>query len=70
VRQLRTAEQTRSKPVIVLTAWALNPAREQALAAGCDRFLPKPCLPQTLVREIRRALRVRRDPTSTRRSRA
>ena len=57
VRRLRANSPTAAKLVIVLTAWALNPAREQALAAGCDRFLAKPCLPQTLVHEIRSALR-------------
>ena len=56
VRRLRADVRTQSKLIIVLTAWALDPSREQAVAAGCDVFLTKPCLPQTLVREIRRGL--------------
>ena len=56
VRRLRAHVRTQSKLIIVLTAWALDPSREQAVAAGCDVFLTKPCLPQTLVREIRRGL--------------
>ena len=60
VRKLRAAENTQSKPIIVLTAWALEPSQQEALAAGCDVFLSKPCLPKTLATEIRRALKSRR----------
>jgi len=60
VRRLRSDPRTQSKIVIALTGWAMNPSREEALAAGCDIFLAKPCLPETLVREIRRALVGRR----------
>ena len=60
VRRLRADVRTESKLIIVLTAWALHPSREQALAAGCDIFLAKPCLPDTLEREIRRGLVGRR----------
>jgi CheY-like chemotaxis protein len=62
VRRLRADIRTSSKPVIVLTAWAIEPAREQAVAAGCDLFLPKPCLPDVLVTEIQRVLALRSGP--------
>jgi two-component system, cell cycle response regulator DivK len=54
VSRLRADGATRDKPVIVLTACALEPDRQRAEAVGCDAFLPKPCLPETLATEIRR----------------
>jgi DNA-binding response OmpR family regulator len=54
VVKLRADAATQQKPIAVLTACALTTDWERALAAGCDVFLPKPCLPEDLVREIRR----------------
>ena len=56
VERLKRDEKTKQIPVIALTACAWDLERERALAAGCDLFLPKPCLPQELAREIRRLL--------------
>jgi len=53
VRRLRQREQTRETPVIVLSACAFETDRLRALDAGCDRFLPKPCLPYVLAATIR-----------------
>jgi DNA-binding response OmpR family regulator len=52
VRRLRHDEQTRTKPLIVLTACAFEPDQQRAHMAGCDVFLPKPCLPETLLAAI------------------
>ena len=52
VRRLRDSHDMHDKPIIVLTACAFESDRQRALAAGCDAFLPKPCLPDKLVREI------------------
>ena len=60
VRRLRAGAHTKTKPIIVLTAWAFEPSRTLAYDAGCDIFLTKPCLPDTLVAEIRRAIKRRR----------
>jgi CheY-like chemotaxis protein len=60
VRRLGADVRTRSKWTIVLTAWAMDPSREQALSAGCNVFLSKPCLPHALEIEIRRGLVERR----------
>src|SRR5713226_9176455 len=51
VHRLRDGNGTRDKPIIVLTACAFEPNQQQALAAGCDVFLSKPCLPDRLVTE-------------------
>src|SRR5690242_20664321 len=38
IRQLRANNTTKEIPIIVLTAWAFEPARERAQAAGAERF--------------------------------
>lgn len=64
VRRLRAAGPTKDKPIIVLTACAFEPDQQRAFAADCDGFLPKPCLPETLLMEIRRAMENRSLPRS------
>jgi CheY-like chemotaxis protein len=54
IGQLKRNEHTRLIPVAVLTACAWITERERAVHAGCDVFLPKPCLPNDLLREVRR----------------
>ena len=45
-----------SLPVVALTGHALAGISEGAKKAGCDAFVTKPCLPEDLVREIRKIL--------------
>jgi two-component system cell cycle response regulator DivK len=54
VSRLRHDDGTMHKPVIVLSACAYRRDRVRAEEAGCDVFLPKPCLPNDLLREVRR----------------
>jgi two-component system, cell cycle response regulator DivK len=52
-RQLR-ARQARRPTIIALSASVFDSDIATALGSGCDAFLAKPCLPETLEREIRR----------------
>ena len=53
LKELPTLERV---PIVALTAHALEEQRREALAAGFDAFIAKPCLPDDLVREIERIL--------------
>jgi CheY-like chemotaxis protein len=55
-RRLRRDTRTRDARIIVLTGHALGGIKDKAEAAGCDRFLVKPCLPDVLALEIRNVL--------------
>ena len=55
-RLLKADVRTKDIPVIAVTGHALAGAPERAAEAGCDGFLTKPCLPEDLLREIRRML--------------
>ena len=55
-RRLKADPRTRHTPIIALTAHALQSSREEALAAGCDSVVTKPCLPKDLEMEIQRQL--------------
>jgi CheY-like chemotaxis protein len=63
VNRLRDADAARQTPIVV-TACAFEPDQHHASAAGCNVFLPKPCLPEELVKAIHAV-----DPTTRRRRR-
>jgi len=78
IRRIR-ANRLRDLPVVALTTCTFDSMEQQAIAAGCDAFLPKPCLPETLastIREMiartpphkRRTARVQPSPHSSRRA--
>jgi CheY-like chemotaxis protein len=56
IARLRRDARTKHTPIIVLTACVLSDDRQRAEHAGCDLFLPKPCLPGRLLREVRRMI--------------
>ena len=56
-RQLKGGAITAGIPIIALTGADLPHERASAMRAGCDRHLPKPCLPADLVDAIERCTR-------------
>ena len=60
VRRLRNDGRTQNTGIVVLTGYAGLSLREQADAAGCDRFIVKPCPPGALGIEVREVLIKRR----------
>jgi CheY-like chemotaxis protein len=62
--RLRKDDCTKFMPIIVLTACAYPKDRERAEGAGCDVFLPKPCLPDDLLGEVRQLLVATRPRTA------
>jgi CheY-like chemotaxis protein len=55
-RRLKADQRTAHIPVVALTGHALAGYSEGAKQAGCDGFVTKPCLPEELVKEIRKVL--------------
>jgi two-component system cell cycle response regulator DivK len=55
-RRLKADRRTAGIPVVALTGHALAGISEGARKAGCDAFVTKPCLPEDLVKEIRKIL--------------
>jgi len=58
IGRLRHDERTNTTPIIVLTGCVQPTDRQRAEDAGCEVFLEKPCLPEALLREVRRMLAV------------
>jgi CheY-like chemotaxis protein len=69
-RRLKADKRTEKIPVVALTGHALEGISEGAKEAGCDAFVTKPCLPEDLVKEIRRVLQKASAPTATRKTRS
>jgi two-component system cell cycle response regulator DivK len=69
-RRLKADKRTASIPVVALTGHALAGISDGAKKAGCDAFVTKPCLPEDLVKEIRKVLDELASPSTkkTRRS--
>ena len=57
IAELKADSRTREIPVLMLTGHVLKESQERAAEAGADGFIPKPCLPDELSREIKRALK-------------
>lgn len=55
-RRLKADARTAKIPVVALTGHALEGHSQGARAVGCDEFLAKPCLPETLLDTVNRVL--------------
>ena len=64
-KRLKDCYATKGIPVIAVTGRAIAHEVTAALAAGCVSVLLKPCLPETLLTEIRRVLNASQTPSST-----
>lgn len=58
---LRRDSATRTIPIVIVTGDAFAEDLERANEAGADAVLVKPCLPEALIRELRRLLAHSRD---------
>jgi len=68
-RRLKADKRTENIPVVALTGHALAGISEGAKKAGCDSFVTKPCLPEDLVKEIRRVLDAQSSSSTTKKVR-
>jgi len=59
-RRLKEDDCMRDVPVVVLTGYVFTHDREAAARAGCDAFVPKPCLPDALSAVVEELIRDRR----------
>jgi CheY-like chemotaxis protein len=59
IERLKADGNTCAIPLIVVTSCVWTSERARAEQAGCDVFLPKPCTPADLTREVRRLLPTR-----------
>lgn len=55
-RRLRGDARTAGIRILMITGYASAEVERQAVAAGVDRVFLKPCLPQTIMREVSRAI--------------
>ena len=55
-RRLKADPETAGIPVLILTAHAYASDREDAMRAGADAYLAKPCPPRSVVQEVERLL--------------
>ena len=67
-RRLKADARTENIPIVALTGHALAGISEGAMKAGCDAFVTKPCLPEDLVKEIRKVLGNDHPPTPTKKT--
>jgi two-component system, cell cycle response regulator DivK len=51
-RELKRDPKTRGIPVLMLTAHGYGSAGRRAREAGCAGFIPKPCDPRRVLREV------------------
>jgi DNA-binding response OmpR family regulator len=48
IRQMKREEATKDVPIVACTAFDRRSSEIEAMDAGCDEFVPKPCEPEVL----------------------
>lgn len=61
IAMMRQDEALRNVPVICLSGYGGHAHEQRAQAAGCDRILQKPCMPDTLADAAEEVIRKSRD---------
>lgn len=56
-KRLRELPQMAGVAIIAFTAHALQGDETKALAAGCDQFVTKPCIPREVVQKVQQWLK-------------
>jgi two-component system cell cycle response regulator DivK len=56
IHRLKSHERTKDSLIVVVTGMAHAGGAKKAKAAGCDAYLLKPCLPETLLGVVRSLL--------------
>ncbi len=56
IRLIKANPLTSHIPIIVVTSYALSGDEDEAIAAGCDAYIPKPFSPRMLLALIREFL--------------
>lgn len=69
-RRIKADPRTKHVVVIALTGHAEAAHAKKAMAAGCDDFVTKPCLPDQLVAKIREHIQPERAPAAASAKRA
>jgi two-component system, cell cycle response regulator DivK len=59
VTRILRAEGFGATPIVAMSACVFEPDVKAALESGCDSFLAKPCLPETVADELKRLLKLR-----------
>ena len=63
-RRLKADPNTKTVPIIALTAHAMRGDEDRARAAGCDGYLSKPISPKKVVEEVRAFLAPKSEQSS------
>jgi CheY-like chemotaxis protein len=59
VARILRADGFKTMAIVAMSASVFEPDVKAALENGCDAFLAKPCLPETVVEELNRLLKMR-----------
>lgn len=65
IRQIRVKAGVRTVHIIAISACVFPEDQARAEEAGCDLFLPKPCIPSVVLEAVMKRLKLDRPPART-----